>query len=392
MSLAELSGGIEALSANIGTYAEHFLSPAEQESLKYQQIAAQLNEAGSGWIGWSEAILRNYSKDYFRQVVEGLNLENEGDRMRYASLMKVAGAFAALKEAADSAAPKLMTLAERQQIAVERYETALDVLRNAYDEQKDAITSTRDAMRDATQSFLDFNASLKVDETLSTLDPGARMWELQQQYGQARQKMVSGGYSAEDVQRTQDAARALLQGGREFFGSGQGYTELFAKITTEMEQAAGATKYRGDIAENQLRVLESQVGQLVNVNNTLISIEAALREFIAARTEMYALGFPHAEGLSRVPFNNYPALLHKEEMVLPQQESNFIRGLPDFSGELRALRQEVAALRKENRQDAGNTIGATFTAAQQAAQVQSEATIRAARQRTYQSRSRPVLA
>jgi len=392
VSLAKLSGGVEALSANLGTYAEHFLNPAEQESLKYQQIAAQLNEAGSGWVGWSEALLRNYSKDYFRKVVEGLNLENEGDRMRYASLMKVAGAFAALKEAAEGASTATMTLAERQQIAAERYNTALDVLTDAYERQRDTITETRDAMRDATQSFLDFNASLRVDETLSTLDPGARMWELQQQYGQARQKMVSGGYSAEDVQRTQDAARALLQGGREFFGSGQGYTELFAKITTEMEQAAGATKYRGDIAENQLRVLESQVGQLVSVNNTLISIEAALREFIAARTEMYALGFPHAEGLSRVPFNNYPALLHKEEMVLPQQESNFIRGLPDFSGELRALRTEVAALRKENRQDAGNTIGATFTAAQQAAQVQSEATIRAARQRTYQSRSRPVLA
>jgi hypothetical protein len=392
VSVAELSGGIQALSANVSTYAEHFLKPAEQESLKYQQIAATLNEAGSGWVGWSEALLRNYDKDFFRKVVEGLNLENEGDRMRYASLMKVAGAFAELKEAAAGAATAVETLAEKQAKALEKYNDALDVLSDAYDRQKDVLIGTRDAMHDATRSFLEFNDSLKVDESLSTLDPASRMWELQNQYGAARNKAEAGNYQAEDVARMQETARALLQGGREYYGSGEGYTELFNQITKEMEGAAYQTKMRENYAEASLKNLELSVGYLVNIDNHLIDVYTALTQFLSARNDLYTLGYPHAEGLSRVPFNNYPALLHKEEMVLPAQDSAFLRGLPDFSGELRALRQEVTALRKENRQDAGNTIGATFTAAQQAAEVQSEATIRAARQRVYQSRSRPVLA
>jgi len=392
VSLGELSGGVEVLMSNLATYQEHFLSPAEQASAKYQQIAATLNEAGSGWYGFSEQLLRTYDKDFFRKVIEGLNLEDEGDRMRYASMMKVAGAFAQLKEAEEAAASSTEDLAKRYQEASDRYNDALDTLRDAYDRQKDVLTTTRDAMRDATQSFLDFNDSLRVDQTLSNLNPQERMAELQRQYGVAQDKAVTGGYQAEDVQRMQDAARALLQGGREFYGSGAGYDDLFKKITQEMELAAGSTKYAQDIAQSQLNALERQVGYLVNIDNTLLTVQQALIEFLGARQDLYMLGYPHAEGLSRVPYDNYPALLHKDETVLPQNESAFIRGLPDFSGELRALRQEVAALRKENRQDAGNTIGATYTAAQQSAQVQSEAVIRAARQRLYQSRSRPVLA
>ena len=386
--LAELSGGVSNLGANISTYTQNFLKPEEQAALQYQQIAAQLNQAGSGWTGWSEAILRTYNKETFRKLVEGLDLASEGDRMRYAALMQVAGAFAELNPEIDKTTDAL----KKQEAAQERYETALDTLRNAYERQRDVLTTTRDAMHDATRSFLDFNKSLRLDQTLSNLTPGHRQWELQAQYEGARNTAQAGGYKAEDNARMQEAARALLQGSREFYGSGADYDIIFKKITDEMTAAADVTRTREFVAESQLQALEKQVGHLVSIDNTLISVHQALQEFIQARTEMYALGFPHAEGLSRVPFNNYPALLHKEEMVLPQQESNFIRGLPDFSGELRALRQEVAALRKENRQDAGNTIGATFTAAQQAAQVQSEATIRAARQRTYQSRSRPVLA
>jgi hypothetical protein len=379
--LAELAGGVENLAAGISTYQQHFLKPAEQESAKYQAIAATLNEAGAGWYGFTEQLLRTYTKERFRQIVEGLNLEDEGDRQRYISMMKVAGAFAELKESTDYAGA-----------AQQRYTDALDALRGAYDRQKEAVTSIRDAMRSATESFLDFNKSIMVDSTLSTLSPQDRMRELEEQYGAARNKAAGSSYKAEDVARMQEAARALLQGGREYYASGEGYDDLFRKIHEEMTDAANRTLTMEAVAEMQLSVLETQVGHLVNIDATLISVNDALVEFLAARTAVYTLGYPHAEGLSRVPFDNYPALLHQNEMVLPQNESAFIRSLPDFSGELRALRQEVAALRKENRQDAGNTIGATYTATANAAQVQSEATIRAARQRVYQSRSRPVLA
>ena len=379
--LVLLAGGVDSLASGVATYQEKFYTDKERESLAYQQMAVQLNESGSGWTGFSEAILRSYTPARFREIVEGLNLEVEGDRQRYIALMKVAGAFAELKESTDGAIK-----------AQERYDKAFDTLRDAYERHKSTLIETRDAMKSATQSFLDFNASLKVDETLTTLDPSARMWELQNQYGSARNKAEAGGYQAEDVSRMQEAARALLQGGRDYYGSGEGYTELFNQITKEMEGAAAETKIRQNYAEASLKNLELSVGYLVNIDNHLIDVYTALTQFLSARTDLYTLGYPHAEGLSRVPFNNYPALLHKDELVLPAQESNFVRGLPDFSGELRALRQEVASLRKENRQDAGNTIGATFTAAAQAAQVQSEATIRAARQRVYQSRSRPVLA
>jgi len=379
--LVDLAGGVDNLASSVATYHEKFFTDAEKESMAYQQMAASLNEAGSGWTGYTEAILRSYSPARLRQIIEGLNLEDEGDRMRYISLLKIAGTFAELKDSSEAVAK-----------ATERYDNALENLRGAYDRQKDVLTTTRDAMKSATQSFLDFNDSLRVDQALSTLNPQERMAELERQYSEARQQTVMGGYKAEDVARMQETARALLQGGREMYASGAGYDDLFKRITEEMEGAAGATRYRQDIAENQLHQLEVQVGYLVSIDTTLISVNEALWELNSARSEVYALGYPHAEGLSRVPFNNYPALLHQDEMVLPQNESAFLRGLPDFSGELRALRQEVTQLRRENRQDAGNTIGATFTAAQQSAQVQSEATIRAARQRMYQSRSRPVLA
>lgn len=408
-NIIEFAGGIDNLAAGLAAYRQNFFNDFEQRDMALEAMAKQLNAPGSGWQGFTKELLATWDKGFFRQVVEGLNVTTELGQRQFASLMNVAGMFAQIQDAAERAGIAAQTAADaeraraeaeaeraRQEREAERarrqakYEEALNDLSEAYNRQKDILTRTRDAMRDVTRSFEDFNNSLKTDQNLTTLTPSERLTELKAQFEKTRIEMERDGFSQESVGRVQSAARALLQGGREFFGSGEAYQQLFDQVTGLMSAAGVEAGNRATIAEQQLTKLDQQVGYLHIISNTLMSVEQALARVTAARQDLF--GFPHADGLARVPIDNYPALLHRDEAVLTAPQADFFRNAPNLVTEIVAVRKELEALRKENRQDAGNAIGATFEAMYQSAKTQSEAVLKAARQREYQSRNRPTLA
>jgi hypothetical protein len=204
------------------------------------------------------------------------------------------------------------------------------------------VTQETETTVSALKDYMDFITSLRTDENLSTLTPQERMSELMAAYAKAKNTANTEGNSQESISALIQATKALLEAGRDYYSSGAGYTQLFNMVNADAT-ARGAA-------------------------------------------------FPHANGLDRVPYDNYFARLHRGEQVLTAHQAGSRDQSSQLVSEIVALRREVSQLRQENRQDAGNTIQATLDAARQTAEAQRESSERAARTREYLSKPRPILA
>lgn len=549
-ALAGFAGGLQNLVAGVQAYRANFFSAAEQLKMGYEDLAKAMNSAGSGWMGASGDLLRSWDKNFFRKVVDGIDLTTETGQRQFATMMNMAGAFAQLEDAERAEAERARAEAEERQRQHEErvrqweeekrihneYQTivknntfslanfnvkmhemrfanmihimggmekvteafsglisnystraerrqgvgrelaaafqaegspwykhltnssevlkmaredfiqifrtidlnsssgqrlaaemlrlqdafasiteeireptyytvdsALAALNQVYEEQKGKVTALRDTMKSANDAFKEFNDSMGLDDKLGTNTPSQRMSEAMRQYEEAKAAMQKDQYSQESVGRFTQIARTVLDQGRGMYASGGQYDELFESVRRDMEMGQFMTAKQMTDAERQLERMDTQIAQYQETNHKLTSIDMGIQnlirvwqgEQIVQSTPWGARGaglYGHATGLNFVPFDNYPAALHTGEAVLTAGEAGFMRHLPDFVGELRALRREVTQLRRENRQDAGATIGATFDATRRAAETQSEATIRAARERQHLTKKRPILA
>ena len=119
-----------------------------------------------------------------------------------------------------------------------------------------------------------------------------------------------------------------------------------------------------------------------------------------AVAKMKGIDGSHADGLAYVPRDNYIAQLHLGERVLTAEEnrayaptwSSYGRGggVEALASEVKALRVEVAQLRKENREDsqtlARATVESNMAAAGDVVNGVGQATVRAAYAETVQPR------
>lgn len=404
-NIVKFAGGVDQLAAGLSAYQQNFFNEFEQREMGLTQMAQMLNAPGSGWQGFTAELLSTWDKNFFRKVVEGLDLTTELGQRQFASLMKVAPLYAQIEDAAEQAgiAAKSAADAERQRRQQEyeaerdrrqqRVDEAIQNVTEAYERQKSALTSLHDELENSSKMLLDLIADLRQDTNLSTLTPEQRLAESRTAYERALIEAERDGFSNDSVNRLGSAARQLLGNARDMFASGAEYTSLFDKVQADLERTQNRVVSEADIAQKQLDALDKQVGYLANINQNVMTVAQALGQLNSARQWLGQLGgYPHADGLSRVPFDGYPATLHKDEAILTAPQADFFRSAPNLVAQLAAVRSELAMLRKENRQDAGNTIGATYDATRRAAQLQAEATHRAARQGEYRNRTRPVLA
>lgn len=92
-SLGQLSGGLDALSNNLGTYFTNFYSEAEQSSMRMSALGDTLKAVGLSVPA---------SRDAFRALVEAQDLNTESGQRAYAALIGVSGAFADLVPAVEA--------------------------------------------------------------------------------------------------------------------------------------------------------------------------------------------------------------------------------------------------------------------------------------------------
>ena len=104
-ALQELMGGMDQLQGAYSSYLQNFWSDEERADLMRKQLGLELGAVG---LSLPE------TRDAFRDLVEAQDLNTEAGRAAFAALMGVAGAFAQITPAAESAADAAARLAEEQ--------------------------------------------------------------------------------------------------------------------------------------------------------------------------------------------------------------------------------------------------------------------------------------
>jgi len=134
--LANASGGMERLQANLAAYYENFFSPQEQQQTLTRKLSKELNDAG---VGVDLSLPTAEIAAFYRNLVEGAQVtkdSTEAERNRYALLLSLADPLSkwidatdALAKAAADAADKL----EKQRLTTEK---------QGLQDQIDSMTST----------------------------------------------------------------------------------------------------------------------------------------------------------------------------------------------------------------------------------------------------------
>lgn len=262
---------------------------------------------------------------------------------------------------------------------------------NAINGVDDSIVSVEDALAKLTKAMQD------AWENIGITNQDIRDWLAAQGPGLTLAD-INSAITSSGVTNRQVADALNLMPGSSFSGSDQNIRDWLAAnqglsdvdIGTAM-RSHGVTAERlapivgltvSDVNARYLNTIPSQVKQVAslptdsglsdqdvsawlsaNPNATTAEIAAAMREYGVTLEQMArvtgwsladvkyeyfrAINGSHASGLDRVPFDGYVAELHQGEMVLPREQSDYLRG-GELANQLAELRREIEKLRSDN--------------------------------------------
>jgi len=109
---------------------------------------------------------------------------------------------------------------------------------NVWDRAADTTTNAAESLFDAAEALRQQVEDLRLDEQLSPLLMSERLQIAGENYQQAL-GAAQADTSDENVRALEQAARQYLGLGREFYGSGSEYTDIFGRVTDSMEALVG---------------------------------------------------------------------------------------------------------------------------------------------------------
>ncbi len=264
----------------------------------------------------------------------------------------------AIKDAADKITKDL----------ADKLTNAKNDLSTAYKREADALSATIKKTDDFIKTISQFKDSLSVGD-LAPSSPLDKLNAITGQYS-ANLAIIKAGAGTTDASKAtwedavgkhQGLASSLLTMNRDFYASSSAYTAAYKRVMGDTNGILSNLAATKTDAQNQLDKLDTAVGQLININDSVVSVHDAILALGVAWTATFkdelannpnsllALTLPsdfytsiagrfneiasmvngsHASGLSRVPFDGYVAKLHKDERVLTAEESaNYHPGL-----------------------------------------------------------------
>jgi hypothetical protein len=289
--------------------------------------------------------------------------------------------------------------------------TARDDIANAYSVEQRALETTRDRMEGFTKRFINFRDSLLLG-ALSPLTPGQRYAEAASQYAITTAAKNAGDLGA--MERFDSVAQAFLEASQVYNASGDAYQRDFYQVVAETSKTVSISQMEYQVAVDSLNRLDLMVNGLVDVKGAVLTVADAIRAMgglapagaggvvsslysdllgrtpdpegfnywnaqLAAGMSQDTVrqwmmnspeykqrnGIPLASGMDYVPFDNFPASLHQGERVKTAAQS---RSEDTLVAEVKALREELAALRADHRQGVMSRNAATMAAADRTAE------------------------
>ncbi len=252
-----------------------------------------------------------------------------------------------------------------------------DILVGSYRREASSLEQTISQMRDFAKGIREFKQSLLLDDSLSPLSPAAKYNTALQEFNSTSAAAKGGDVNA--IARMQSVSSNFLEASRAFYGSADQYTRDFNLV----QQALGRTlaahpelRWEAARAQQQLGYIKSQLRTLESIDETAVTIVDALAAYHAAIMAAIAAGLspdnPLAIGLTAAA--NIPSFgaggshagglawvgeYGKELVELPpariytaNQSRSIVNGAgaanDSMAQEIRALREEVRLLRREN--------------------------------------------
>lgn len=173
--------------------------------------------------------------------------------------------------AADRDAQQAAQLADLQA----RVTTQRDVLTEAYERESQALEDLRERMRNFAVTIGDFIAQLKRGE-LAPGGPVSRYNEARRQFDETYRRAQLGDEKA--IADLTAVAQTFLEASDAVNGDRDAYNADFGLTVDRLESVRSLAERQADAADRQLAELKAQVGQFVELNDNVVSVEEAIRD------------------------------------------------------------------------------------------------------------------
>lgn len=253
-NLITLSGGLDNLTSQVGTYATTFLTAQQQITPVIKAVYTALGQLGYGSIT---------TKAQFVDLVNSLDLTTAAGAQTFATLMNIAPAFAQITDYMAG------LTAANSNVA-----TAQTALNDAYNSSVSVITTAHDKFAAFVTSLKAFRATLETGP-LAALSP-------QDQYNKTKAIFQSTAAAAAGGDETalgnlQQVSQDYLTASKAYFASTEPYFADLAAVKAATDAAQAYAQSQVDIANQQLNALNSMVSGLITVNASVLSVADAIK-------------------------------------------------------------------------------------------------------------------
>lgn len=267
-NLVQLFGGLDEFSSATSFFASSFLTESEQLAPVIRAVNDNLAAFG---------LSAKSSREEFKKVVLGLDVSTAAGAEAYKTLLSVAPAFDKVATASEDAASVLAQAAEeaaslratQQSDAEALVSNARAALVSAYEAEASAIQETIDKWSSLEETLRDARNAL--DETAGAAASYAAL------RAQARTTAASAALGdADAAANLPDQITAFLESSADTSTSRSNYLRDVAWAKSALGAAEATAGRQKTIAEQQLEALTAQVSALTTINESVLSVAAAI--------------------------------------------------------------------------------------------------------------------
>lgn len=348
--LVNAAGGLDVFLDRAEYFRSNFLTEAEQIAPVASAVSKELKRLAA--LGYTSADGLVDTRVEFKNLVQSLDLTTERGIETYTALMQVSEGFYQVTETANK-----------------------------------GLEDTISRLKDFSNQIRDFKASLFLGSS-SILTPEQKYLESRSQFEELYAKALAGDKDA--MSKVTSSAQSFLDASKTYFASSAAYTSDFNSVLSKLDQADLSAQQTATDAEQQLGVLNTQVGLLTSINSNIATIAGV--PGLAGGGRASGLTLVGELGPELVDFTN-PARVYTSDQTAGMFNSptNTNQVFANIATEIRSLKQEVIQLRKEQQKQTGDIIVSNYDANKRNADEVALAVEDSAGLAVWQTRSKVVI-
>ena len=215
------------------------------------------------------------TRDEMRALIDAQDASAEAGAKMRAQLLGLVPAFVEVSDAAAAAAAEAVAVAQRAAEASRREAEA--ALRTAYSRESTELRQTVTQFDALSRSLRELRQQLLIGAE-SPLSRAALEAETSRQFEEVAARANSGDAAAIDQLRS--LTSAYLEVGASASASAEDYYRRFARVQGVLESTESASKRQADSARMQLDRLDAQVGALIEINTSVLSVRDAINALL----------------------------------------------------------------------------------------------------------------